>query len=231
MALAFLACVDEEHILTGQYSFGEKERVIEAAKVLQESPLFIEYIPDFTLRDIENCIKRHIRMYEVQYVFYDYIHTSMRMLEEITKRSGGVRLREDNLLFLLSVKLKDICTQFNVFILTSTQLNAGWKTDDIPDQNLLRGAKSIADKSDFGSILLDVTEKDKEGLQTLLEEKGFPEPNVKLSVYKNRRGSYNKCYLWMVADKSTCRFNGVFCTSYNYKEILIGESNVVVNLD
>lgn len=231
MALAFLACVDEEHILTGQYGFGEKERVIEAAKILQESPLFIEYIPDFTLRDIENCIKRHIRMYSVQYIFYDYIHTSMRMLEEITQRSGGVRLREDNLLFLLSVKLKDICTQFGVFILTSTQLNAGWKTDDIPDQNLLRGAKSIADKCDFGSILLDVTDEDKEALKEQCEQKGLPMPNVKLSIYKNRRGSYNKCYLWMTADKSTCRFNGVFCTQYNYYPINIGESNIVIALD
>jgi len=47
----------------------------------------------------------------------------MKILEEITRRSGGIKLREDNILFLLSVKLKDICTQFNIFILTSTQLN------------------------------------------------------------------------------------------------------------
>lgn len=195
MALAFLACVDEEHILTGEYNFGEEERVKHAAKILQESPLYVEYIPDFTLKDIENCIKRHIRMHGVQYFFYDYVHTSMKMLEDITRRSGGVRLREDNLLFLLSVKLKDICTQFNVFILTSTQLNGDWKNDKIPDQNLLRGAKAIADKADFGSILLDITEDDKEALEPLCEAKGYSMPNVKLSVYKNRRGSYNKGYL------------------------------------
>jgi replicative DNA helicase len=124
IALAFLSGVDEEHILTGQYNFGnEKERVLQAAKILQESPLYIEYIPDFTLRDIENCIKRHLRQNGVQFVFYDYVHTSMKMLEEISRRSGGIRLREDNLLFLLSVKLKDLCTQFGIFILTSTQLN------------------------------------------------------------------------------------------------------------
>ena len=69
----------------------------------------------------------------------------MKILEEISQRSGGVKLREDNILFLLSVKLKDICTEFGVFILSSTQLNGDWKTSDIPDQNLLRGAKSIAD--------------------------------------------------------------------------------------
>lgn len=231
MALAFLANVDEEHILTGTYDFEEERRVKEAAQFLQKAPLYIEYVPDFTLKDIENCIKRHIRQHGTQYIFYDYVHTSMRMLEDISRRSGGVRLREDNLLFLLSVKLKDICTQFNVFILTSTQLNGDWKKDPIPDQNLLRGAKAIGDKADYGSILLDVTEEDKEALEQLLDDQGLPMPNVKLSVYKNRRGSYNKGFLWMVADKSTCRFDGLFYTDYNYSQIHIGETKVVVSLD
>jgi replicative DNA helicase len=140
----------------------------------------------------------------------------MKILEEITKRSGGVRLREDNILFLLSVKLKEIATEYNVFILSSTQLNQDWKSADIPDQNLLRGAKSIADKIDTGMLLLDVTEEDRAKLQYIIKD-GQPMPNVKLSVYKNRRGSYNKCYIWMVADKSTCRFDGLFCTDYNYE--------------
>ena len=233
MALAFLSGVDEEHILTGQYNLlsNEKERVLEAAKILQQSPLYIEYIPDFTLRDIEICIKRHLRQNQVQFIFYDYVHTSMKMLEEISQRSGGVRLREDNLLFLLSVKLKDLCTQFGVFILTSTQLNQDWKTADIPDQNLLRGAKAIADKADAGMILLDVTDEDKEALEELVTQRGYTMPNVKLSVYKNRRGSYNKCYLWMVADKATCRFNGIFCTDYSYHFIHIGESTIIMNVN
>mgnify|MGYP002523079639 CR=1 FL=1 len=195
MCLAFLSNVDEEHILVGDYDFGEKERVIEAAKILASSPLYIEEIPDFNLRDIENIIKRNIRVHGCKYIFYDYIHTSMKILEEIAQRSGGVRLREDNILFLLSVKLKDICTQFGVFILSSTQLNQDWKSSDIPDENLLRGAKSMADKIDVGMILLDVTEDDKEALTPQCESEGYAMPNVKLSIYKNRRGSYNKCYL------------------------------------
>lgn len=70
----------------------------------------------------------------------------MKILEEITRRSGGVKLREDNILFMLSTRLKDICNQYGIFILSSTQLSANWKDDnEMPDQNLLRGAKSIAD--------------------------------------------------------------------------------------
>lgn len=63
----------------------------------------------------------------------------MKILEEITKRSGGVKLREDNILFMLSNKLKDICNQYGIFIISATQLNGDFKDADVPDQNLLRG--------------------------------------------------------------------------------------------
>lgn len=225
MMVAFLADIEEEYILNGMMSFEEQERAQHAIEVIKRSPLYVEVIPDFNLKDIENTIKRSIRMYSVQYVFYDYIHTSMKILEEITRRSGGIRLREDNILFLLSVKLKEIATQYNIFILSSTQLNQDWKTSDIPDQNLLRGAKSIADKIDLGMILLDTTEEDKEKLANVITE-GIKMPNVKLSIYKNRRGLYSKCYIWMYANKGTCRFDGMFCTTYNYELIPIADLNI-----
>lgn len=228
--VAFLADVNEENILNNTLSFEERERVKTAIEIIKESPLYVEVIPDFNLKDIENAIKRSIRLYSAQYFFIDYIHTSMKILEEITKRSGGVKLREDNILFLLSVKLKEIATEYNVFILSSTQLNQDWKSSEIPDQNLLRGAKSIADKIDTGMLLLDVTDEDKEKLQGVISNEGIAMPNVKMSIYKNRRGSYNKCYLWMYADKSTCRFNGVFCTDYNYELIPITDTKIYMRV-
>lgn len=230
MMVAFLADVNEENILNNTLSFEERERIKVAIEIIKESPLYIEVIPDFSLKDIENAIKRSIRLYATQYFFIDYIHTSMKILEEITKRSGGVKLREDNILFLLSVKLKEIATEYNVFILSSTQLNQDWKSADIPDQNLLRGAKSIADKVDTGMLLLDVTEEDKEKLQNVIGSAGVSMPNVKMSIYKNRRGSYNKCYLWMYANKATCRFDGMFCTDYNYELIPITDTKIYMRV-
>ena len=109
MMLAFLACVNEDHILNGMYEGDEEERVREAARILENSPIQIEVIPDFSLKDIEDKIKQHIREDDIHYVFYDYIHTSLKILEEITKRSGGIKLREDNVLFMLAIKLKDLC--------------------------------------------------------------------------------------------------------------------------
>lgn len=71
--------------------------------------------------------------------------TTMKILEEITAKSKGVNLREDSILFMISVKLKDLANELGIFVMSSTQTNAGFKTDPIPDQALLRGAKSIAD--------------------------------------------------------------------------------------
>lgn len=149
MMLAFLSNVNEEKILNGEYEEGEEERVRQAAKILSESPLYVEELPDFSLKDVEDKIKKNIRDHDVRYVAHDYIHSSMKILEEITRRSGGIKLREDNVLFMLSNKLKDICNQYGIFILSGTQLNADYQQSETPDQNLLRGAKSIADWTNF----------------------------------------------------------------------------------
>lgn len=69
MMYAFLSGVDEEHIITGEYLVGEWERVVYAAKLLEKCPLYIQQLPDFSLQDIENTIKRGIRDHDVKYVF------------------------------------------------------------------------------------------------------------------------------------------------------------------
>lgn len=141
MMLAFISNVNESHIIYNEYEDGEAERVLEAAKELKKAPLFVETMPDFSLQDVENTIKKNLRDHNVRYVCHDYIHSSLKILEEITRRSGGVKLREDNVLFMLSTKLKALCTKYDVFILSATQLSGDYAAAETPDQNLLRGAK------------------------------------------------------------------------------------------
>lgn len=69
MMLAFLANVNEEHILKGLYVDDEWERVEKAAQIIKDSPLYIEEVPDFSLQDIENIIKKNIREHDITYVF------------------------------------------------------------------------------------------------------------------------------------------------------------------
>ena len=70
---------------------------------------------------------------------HDYLHTSLKILEEISKKAGKVALREDNILFMLSTRLKDICVKYGVFIMSATQLSGNFADAETPDQNLLRG--------------------------------------------------------------------------------------------
>ena len=231
MMLAFLSAVDEDHILTGRYVGDEEERVLHAAELLKRSEIYVEYKPDFSLQDIEDIIKKNIREHQIYYIFYDYIHSSMKILEEITRRSGGVKLREDNVLFMLSVKLKDICSQYGVFIMSSTQLNGQYTESDTPDQNLLRGAKSIADKIDWGSVMLPVVEADKEKLNKILQSTAFDMPTIKMSIYKNRRGRYKGVYLWCKADLSTCRIQPMFVTDYSYELQQVPDLKIITEED
>ena len=130
---------------------------------------------------------------------------------------------------MLSTKLKDICNQYGVFIMSATQLSGDYSTTDTPDQNLLRGAKSIADKIDMGSILLSVRDEDLVSLEKILASNLFETPTLKLSIYKNRRGRYKGIYLWCKADLGTCRIEPMFATTYSYE--LISIDDIRIKLD
>jgi replicative DNA helicase len=228
MALAFISDVNEENIINGNYTDDEFERVIKASQILAESPLYLKQLPDFSLQDIESTIKYCIQEYKVKYVAFDYLHSSMKILSEVTSKAGVKGLREDNVLFMLSVKLKDICNQYGVFIITATQLNGNYVEASVFDQNLLRGAKSIADKVDLGMILLPVTKKDLEALQPVLQQGGFEAPSIKMSIYKNRRGRYKDILLWCKDRRGVCKIDPMFVTDYNYELMNIEDLKIKI---
>jgi len=144
----------------------------------------------------------------------------MRIIEEVSRASGGMKIREDQILFLLSSKLKDIATTYDVFIMSGTQLNGEYRNSKILDQNMLSGAKSIANRVDVGAIMVDATPEDLQDIEGLVKANpNLGVPNLKLSIYKNRRGEYNRLILWMKADKGTCRYKTLFATDYNFKLI------------
>ena len=92
MMLAFLSNVNEEHILNGKYEGDEEQRVYEAAKILKDSPVYIEELPDFSLQDVEETIKKNIRDHDISYAFFDYVYSSIQILEEISRPTKVVTL-------------------------------------------------------------------------------------------------------------------------------------------
>ena len=218
-AVACISGVEEDHIVMHEYFTGEWERIVKAKQLLKQSKIQFICMPDFSMDDVENMIKKHIRENQVEYIFFDYIHSSAKILTEIGGKSGVKNLREDNILFLLASKLKDIAVQYGVFVLSSTQLNADYQTSETPDQNLLRGSKAIADRIDWGGIMLETTKEDREKVEAFCKKNSLPIPNVKMSIYKNRANKWKGIYLWMSTQTGICRFETLFVTDWAYNII------------
>ena len=76
--------------------------------------------------------------------------------------------------------------------------------------------------------MLRLNDTDNEVLTQIIETHGWEMPNLKISVYKNRRGRYNHILLWCKADLGTCRITPLFATTYNYELIEMEEYKINV---
>lgn len=143
-------------------------------------------------------------------------------------------LREDQVLLMFAQRMKDLCTILNIHIQTATQLNGEWKQAKEADQNLLRGAKSIADKTDAGAILMPIREWDKQIIDSWRQkgESGFcPQPNMVIHVYKVRQNKFNNIRVYVYFDKSTCRMEDCFVADYSGDLLDIKDTNINIIFD
>lgn len=228
MIISFISDVDEEKILNGTYEYGEWERVLHAVEVLKRCPLYIQEMSDFSLQDIENAIKIAVKEKNVKYFAFDYIFSSMKILSEVSSKARIKGLREDNILFMIGSRIKDLCNEYNIFIESATQLSGDYKDAKVLDQSYLRGAKSLGDKIDIGTIMVKVTKEDIEMLQPVLEGGGFETPSIKISIYKNRRGKYTNILLWCRDRRGVCKIEPMFATTYNYEFVEIEDLKISV---
>ena len=66
-------------------------------------------------------------------------------------------------------------------------------------------------------------------LDKVLASNVFERPNIKMSIYKNRRGRYKGVYLWCKADLGCCRIKPMFCTTYDYELVQIDDIKVIID--
>ena len=223
MIPAYLADVNEDHILQGTYEDDEEERVKCAMQIMKAYPHFyIEQIPDPNAAQIQSLIRFYVQNYDVEYVFFDYIFSSPGILGEY--RDLG--LRTDEALLLLSNSLKEIATECNVYVRSATQLNAsGSDTSEkrplIRNQNMLRASKSIADKIDVGYITMPITVEESAKLEPVCQKLCLPLPTHVSDIYKNRRGRYTAVRVWHIFDLGTCRMQDLFVTDQQLQPINI----------
>lgn len=213
---AFVSGVNESHILDGRYEPGEEERVDQAIEYIESSPIYIEFIPDFCIADIEQLIRKYKREKAVYYFFFDYIHMSNKLIMEVAQMSSGMKLREDQILFLFIDSLKNLCNKLDCFILSSTQLNGTYKDSAEKDETMLRGAKSMADRIDMGEISLAPSQAELKMLEKITRNMvNCPPINLIRHVYKLRGNKWSKIKICQNADFGTSRTRDLFVLDRN----------------
>lgn len=217
--LSTVAGVPEETIKGGKYTKEEDERLQKATALIKDSKMHCEYSSNFSITEIENIIEKNIIRNGAKYVFFDYIQITSNLSRELTELFGYV-LREDQMLNQLSTALKNLANKYNVFILTSTQLNRSYKTDAYPDATWLRGGMSVADKCDYAVITLKTSKADLDKLSPILENGFGDTPTHAHHIIKNRGGKWVGIILWVVMDLDTINVTkDCFVTTQDYELI------------
>ena len=227
LILAYVSGVNEKKILFGNYTPEEEERINRALDIIDTfgSNFIIEYIPDPSIAMIKSRLINYIYRENVEYIFYDYIFSSPGLLSEFR----DVAVREDVALMMLSNSLKEIASEYNVFIQSATQLNDGWakRVIGLRDQNCIRGSKAVADKIDLGATAVRIDPEEWKMVEAMWKEikrsdpdKYTHDPNLVVDIYKNRRGELNAVKIWRYFDHATCHCEDLFVTDANYKGVI-----------
>lgn len=218
MMYATISGVNEEKILYGMYEDGELERVNQAIDFIENSPLYIVHLPEFDIQDVLNIIKKYHREYNVNYFFFDYLQSTVKLMTELTSKSKISGLKEHQMLLLFITKLKAIAEELHIFIWTSSQLSDEVNNVTKYDQHLLSGSKALVNKLDVGIISKRVEPIHLKKIEPILHKMmNIPEPNYFHSVYKLRRGKLTKLMVWCYIDLGIMTERPLFVTDFNYE--------------
>lgn len=238
--LCYIAGVEEEKIYNNELFEDERERLRIAKKILEKTPFWVVELFDFDVEDIEHTIQKYINKHDVDTVFFDYIHSTLKMFDSMGKR-GAKNLQEHQLLRIMTIHLKNMCNRYDIWIGTSTQLNENWKTEGNLDQSALEGSKSIVNKLDVGAIQLPLTLKDEQLYEEIKAEANFnfgESPTHTINIYKNRGNRWKMIRIWVHFNLGNLRVKDLFVTNYkgqvvkmNPKKIKYLTADLDVDLD
>jgi len=230
--LAYLSGVDEAHILTGKYDFEELTRVKFAGQIMREYSgyFIIEEISDPNLVNVEATIKKYATIDNIEFCFFDYIHSTASMMDQFSK-SG---LNEASILMMMANQLKQLAKDYGIFIFSATQVNMSAMADDgeFKNEMSIRSSKAVADKADVGYVMSKITQKNlnsyitewrKAAREGLFDAKYIDDEKLRpthvLDIYKNRRGRYKNVRIWTRLHLGTGERHDLFITTADNEPI------------
>lgn len=217
MIIAYLTGFNESKFKHNNFTREEREIVEQALQVWEkyQDNLYIAQVPNPTIELIKSVVREHCLLYNLEYVFYDYIFIGPSLLNEFK----GFNLRNDEVLLMFSTALKDLAVELNIFIMSSTQVNSNAdKTEDLRNESTIAGSRSIINKADVGCVMARPSKQEIDNLREL-NILGEEFPNIVTDIYKVRGGEWNQVRIWSYVDLGTLRTKDLFITDSRYDEV------------
>lgn len=232
--LAYVSGLTTSQIEAGNFTKFENQRLQKAVEIIKKSEMFFVYVEDFSVTDIQMIIEEYVVREQVEFVVFDYIQNSPK-LSKTFQNSYGHNLREDEILIELSRALKVISEKYDIFVMSSTQMNSLVDDDNIRvsrTARALRGGSATINKADYGIVMAKPTANDLKRLKAIIDngEAGNSFgglPDFGHFVFKNRSG-LSDVIIWTQYDRGNMREIPMFVTDYNYEVIDVPLLNVKV---
>jgi replicative DNA helicase len=174
-----------------------------------EDNLILVKMPNPTIESVKTIVRENCIVYDVGYVFYDYIFIGPSLLNEFK----GFALRNDEVLLMFATALKDLAVELDVAMFTSTQLNAkGDDNKDIRNEGTLAGGRSTINKADNGAVMARPTKEELEILAPLYENDPDKKPNLVTDIFKVRSGEWTQVRIWSDMNLGTLKKKDLFIT-------------------
>lgn len=210
MILAYLTDINATRFKYADFSDRERGVITQAIALMEKyNNLILIKMPNPTIESVKTIVRENCIVYDIGYVFYDYIFIGPSLLNEFK----GFALRNDEVLLMFATALKDLAVELDVAMFTSTQLNAkGDDNKDIRNEGTLAGGRSTINKADNGAIMARPTKEELEILQPLYENRPDKKPNLVTDIFKVRSGEWTQVRIWSDMNLGTLRKRDLFIT-------------------
>lgn len=232
----FLACisgVDNSTITKASYTKDERNRILKAGEILEDSRIRLVDMPNFTSRGLETKIKECVQADGATYGVFDYIWLNRDVSLEY-QQSMGTNVRPDMAIASIAADLKQYAEAYNVGLMTMCQLSRNYEQQEFCDASCLAGAVAMQDKLDCGSVMIGAKDKPKswKKVEAYIKKRGFgadgedDQPNIVEHIFKARYQdtSYSKFKIWSKIDRGTMRRKDYFVTDENDELISINRT-------
>lgn len=218
MVVSYISGINESKFKYGEFTQKEVQVIEQTKQIISQfkDNFIIVRMPNPTIELIKLIVRENCILYGCQYVFYDYIFISPSVIQEFK----GVNLRNDEILLMMSDALKNLAVELNIFIMTSTQVNAkADDNDEIRNEAALAGGRATINKADVGVIMARPTKQELDYLTEVNLINGTMTPNVVTDIYKVRSGQWTQVRIWSYVDLGTLRKQDLFVTDNRFQSI------------